>query len=142
VDRVWSQGNWTVVFDEQWYIEQVLGGRDGVEMLVTQGRGKGISVVMGAQRPANISRFVLSQATHVFMFRGDNRDAVTLGEATAKDVRAHIEHLTEHDFAYWHQRTRSIVLGNARALGHLIGPPQPSGAPAGDNQGARQRGGT
>lgn len=120
IDKVFKQGGWTVVFDEQWYIEHFLKGKEGVEMLLTQGRSKGISVVMGAQRPVEISRFALSQASHVVMFRGDRRDADTLGRATSVAVRPVVESLREHDFAYWHQRTRSIVKGNARSLTRVV----------------------
>jgi DNA helicase HerA-like ATPase len=122
VARVWKQGHWTVVFDERWYCEKFLGLEAGINMLETQGRSKGLTIVSGIQRPVEVSRFALSQAGHVFMFRGDNRDADTLGRATTRDIRTVVEGLTGHDFAYWHTRSRTIMRGNTRALPRIVAP--------------------
>jgi len=123
IDQVFRMGGWTVVFDERWYAEKFLGVEDGINMLETQGRSKGITVVSGLQRPVEISRFALSQAAHVFMFRGDGRDAETLGKATTRDIRGVVEGLTGHDFAYWHTKTRTVLRSNSRVLPRVITPP-------------------
>lgn len=122
IDRVYKQGRWTVVFDEEWYCEKFLAMREGVELLLTQGRGKGISVVTGFQRPSQITRFALSQAQHVFAFAGDGRDARTIGESAHLAMRDAVAALTGHDFAHYHQRTRTILRGNARRLSAVIRP--------------------
>jgi len=122
IQKVFKQGKWTVVFDERWYAENILKVRAGIEMLETQGRSKGISVVSGLQRPVEISRFALSQATHVFSFVGDSRDGDTLGRATAKPFGQAVMTLTGHDFAYYYKPARRIVLGNSAGLGAVLEP--------------------
>jgi len=122
VDKVFSQGGWTVVFDERFYAEHKLGLQEGIELLETQGRGKSISVVSAMQRPVEVSRFALSQASHVFSFVGDARDGDTLGRATMKPFGQAVVLLTGHDFAYYHKPTRRITTGNSRGLGAVLAP--------------------
>lgn len=119
LERVWRQGNWTVVIDELWYAEKI-GLKEPIERLLTQGRSKGISVVIGMQRPAQISRFAISQCTHLFTFRVDGRDADTIKLATTPRIIPAIESLQGHDFAYYHRSKRIVTTGNARRLGELV----------------------
>lgn len=119
LERVWKQENWTVVIDELWYAEKI-GLKEHIERLLTQGRSKGISVVIGMQRPAQISRFAISQCTHLFTFRVDGRDADTIKLATTPRIIPAIESLRGHDFAYYHRARRIVTTGNARRLGELV----------------------
>lgn len=119
LERVWRQGGWTVVIDEGWYAEKI-GLKETIERALTQGRSKGISVVYGQQRPVTTSRFVISQATHVFTFRVEGRDAKTIAESTSPRILPVIETLTRHEFAYYNRATRFIGKGETRSLGRLI----------------------
>lgn len=119
LERVWRQGGWTVVIDEGWYAEKI-GLKETIERALTQGRSKGISVVYGQQRPVTTSRFVISQATHVFTFRVEGRDAKTIAESTSPRILPVIETLTRHEFAYYNRATRFIGKGETRTLGRLI----------------------
>lgn len=135
LERVWKQGGWTVVIDEGWYTEK-LGLQPYIERLLTQGRSKGISVVFGQQRPVTTSRFVISQCSHLFTFRVEGRDAITIGEsatprllpfiseqyAERKRDRSHL--LGKYDFAYYHRPTRTVGVGNARTAHLLIRAPR------------------
>lgn len=123
INRVWRQGGWTTVIDEGWYAEKTLGLTQPIEMLLTQGRSKMISVVYGQQRPVTTSRFVISQATHVFVFRVEGRDAKTVAESTSPRMMAVIEDLDRYEFAYYNRATRFVGRGKLRNLGDLIVPP-------------------
>lgn len=107
LERVWRQGGWTAVIDEGWYAEKI-GLREPIERLLTQGRSQGISVVYGQQRPVTTSRFVISQATHVFVFRVEGRDMKTIAESTTPRIIPVIESLTGHEFAYYNRAARYV----------------------------------
>lgn len=118
--RVWDQGGWTVVIDEEWYVEARLHLTEYVETLLTQGRSKQISVVVGMQRPSRISRFAISQCTHLFTFRVEGRDLFTIKEATTPRIVEPIASLTGHDFVYYNRVKRIVTKGNAGALDRII----------------------
>lgn len=120
LERVWRQGGWTVVIDEGWYAERI-GLKEFIERLLTQGRSSGISVVYGQQRPVTTSRFVISQATHIFCFRVEGRDQKTIAESTTPRIVPVIDSLTRHEFAYYNRARRYVGKGETRTLGKLIG---------------------
>lgn len=122
IAKVFKQGGWTVVFDERWLAENILGLQSGIEMLETQGRSKGISVVSGMQRPVDVSRQALAQATHIVSFAGDTRDGDTIGKATTKPYGQAVMALKEHDFAYYHRVSGRIMRGNSQGLSAVIRP--------------------
>jgi hypothetical protein len=119
LERVWRHGNWTVVIDELWYAER-LGLSPWIERLLTQGRSKNISVIAGMQRPAFVSRFAISQCTHLFSFRLDRRDAKTIRDATTEQLLPAVDSLQGKDFAYYHRARRLVTTGNANTLDELI----------------------
>jgi hypothetical protein len=116
IRRVFKEGRWTVVVDEGWYAEHYLGMTEGIEMLQTQARSKGVSVVECVQRPVEISRFVLAEATHLVVFRGDRRDSKTIGDASDRDVGDAVATLRGHDFIYHNSNTSEILRGNSNRL--------------------------
>ena len=120
LDRVWEQGGWTVVIDELWYVEKLLKLGPWVERLLTQGRSKEISVIVGMQRPAQISRFAISQCTHLFSFRVEGRDLQTIKESTTPRIVEPIENLRKHSFVYYNRSTRDIATGDAKALDRVV----------------------
>lgn len=122
LENAWRQGGWTVVIDELWYAER-LGLSDSIERLLTQGRSKDISVVIGQQRPVGTSRFAISQTTHLFTFRVEGRDAKTVAESTTPRILPVIDQLPKYGFAYYNRALRIVSTGNARALGSIILPP-------------------
>lgn len=124
LQRVWEQGGWTVVIDELWYVEKLLKLGPMVERLLTQGRSKGISVVVGMQRPAQISRFAISQCTHLFTFRVEGRDLQTIKESTTPRIVEPIAALRGHKFVYYHRGERLVAIGNARTLDRVIVAPR------------------
>lgn len=121
LENVWKQGRWTCVVDELLYIERLKLTRM-VERLLTQGRSKQISTVVGMQRPVAITRFAISQSTHVFSFSLEGRDVVTLSQSTSEAMGLAVWHLDHaaHDFAYFNRRTRQVLTGNAKHLHEII----------------------
>lgn len=126
MSRAWKQGGWTVFNDELFYITDVLRLNIHVDMLLTQGRSKKLSIVNGMQRPVRITRFAISQATHVFAFRLENKDAKFVAEATSEDAEPVMRNLQQFQFAHFHRPTRTVAVGNANDLGKIIRIPNDS----------------
>lgn len=123
LQRTWEHGGWTTVVDELWYAERRLGLSKDIENLLTQGRSKKISMVVGMQRPSQVSRFAIAECTHLFVFRLEGRDAKTVSEASSPRMHPLILGLQGHDFAYFHRGKRVAVIGNANELGGIFANP-------------------
>lgn len=138
-EKVYRQGHWTIVWDEYFLAERI-GLGEQIEKLLTQGRSNAITVVVGMQRPVAISRFAISQATHVFTFVVEGRDADTLGESATPRLlpliserwRAQSSHradaaripmLREHEFAYYNRKHRAVARGYVQSLLRILYPP-------------------
>jgi hypothetical protein len=107
LDRIWKHGAWTWYGDEVWYLEE-LGLRPWMERLITQGRSKGITCVLGMQRPSRVSRFVLTEPRHVISFTLEGKDAKSLGEGTTDRMEEVVTNLGEFEFAWYYRPKRSI----------------------------------
>jgi hypothetical protein len=110
LERVWKHGGWTTYLDELFYLSERLRLTEPIERLLTQGRSKGISVAIGMQRPARVSRFAISESTHVLSFGLEGRDAKELSYATTRTVEDAVKHLGEHEFV-WFRRPRTLWVG-------------------------------
>jgi len=124
LERAWKQGGWTVYVDELFYQSERLHLAEPIERLLTQGRSKNISVAVGMQRPARVSRFAISESTHVLSFGLEGRDAKELSYATTRAMEDAVRGLPEHWFA-WFKRPRTLWIGTldlrARELrGHYL----------------------
>lgn len=121
-ERVWQEGSWCLCVDELYYQERVLGLGGDVIKLLTQGRSKRISCVVGMQRPAWVSRFALSEPTHVFCFRlGDKRDLKALRDGVGDELADAVSDLDQYQFAYWHKTKRQLKIGRANDLAKMLG---------------------
>lgn len=121
LERAWQDGGWTVVIDENWYAEQQLGLKPYIVRLLTQGRSKDISVVVGMQRPVDISRFALSEITHLFVFRTEGRDLkFSLRDSTSDKIVPAVRSLRGHDFVYYNAAKDELTTGNAKRLGNVL----------------------
>lgn len=121
LDRAWKDGSWTIVIDENWYAEQQLGLKAYIVRLLTQGRSKNISVIVGMQRPVDISRFALSEITHLFCFRCEGRDLkFSLRDSTIDEIVPAVRSLRGHDFVYYNAAKQIITTGNANRLGSVF----------------------
>lgn len=126
LQKVWKQRGWTLIVDEGFYAQSQLGLQDDLEMLYTQGRSVGISVVSGIQRPVGVTRFLISEAHHVISFRVEGRDLLTVKLSTNPGMADAIGNLHQYDFAHYYTKSRNrmgvpiIRTGNARRLGNIF----------------------
>jgi hypothetical protein len=91
-----------------------------LDRLLTNGRSKNITVVFGAQRPVEISRFALGEATILVSFAGDSRDATTIAEATTKDYGQSVLTLGRHEFSVFDKVSREFRTGTLATLPNLL----------------------
>lgn len=119
-DSVWRAGGWTVVIDELFYVHDQLGLKSYVEMLLTQGRSKRISILAGMQRPVHVTRFALSEVSHVFSFKVEKRDRKTLAEVASDEFAEVVERLPRYHFAHYHVPTGTVAMGTADRLDRVL----------------------
>lgn len=110
LESVWRMGGFTCYCDELFYLSERLRLTEPIERLLTQGRSKHISVAIGMQRPARVSRFAISESTHVLSFGLEGRDAKELSYATTRAMEDAVQALPPHHFA-WFKRPRSLWVG-------------------------------
>ena len=120
MDMAWKEGGWTIAIDETYYATEMLRLGRSINKLLTQGRSKHITVVAGMQRPAWVSRFAMSQATHAFVFRCEGRDLTTLSQSLSPRIVKPVENLTGHDFVYFNRATKEVTVGNANKLKEIF----------------------
>ncbi len=117
LENAWQQGSWCVVIDELWYAEEQLGLTDYVNRMLTQGRSKDISAVLGVQRPVDISRFALSETKHLFIFQTEGRDLkFSLRDSTTDRIVPAVQSLKQYQFVYYNRETGQIAIGDANRL--------------------------
>lgn len=133
---VYRQGHWTCYVDEEWYVEEELGLTYDMNLLLTQGRSKKITMMMGAQRASRISRFVLSQATHVITFRLEGRDVKVIEEATNAYVADYASVLRRHEFVWWRRDEDVMWVGRLDAATLSKFEPVEVGQRLGEDEGA------
>lgn len=118
LDRIFTERNWCVVFDEQHYISQQL--KLGIEnaMILQQGRSSGLSVVNGTQRPAWVPVVTYSSATHAFIYkttyRDDLRRLADIGGVDTRALQSEILQLGKHDFVYVNSRVGDVMRSQVR----------------------------
>jgi hypothetical protein len=121
VDRalreIFVAGSWCIFVDEAYYLCHYLGLTKLLELIWTQGRSIGLSLVAGTQRPAFVPLFMYSEATHLFFWRSN--DEVNLkriggiGGKNAKLIRETVMDLPKHDCLYLNSRTGQMVITRA-----------------------------
>jgi hypothetical protein len=82
---LYQSGGWCLLIDELWYVCKFLGLAPLMELLWSQARSLGLSVVGGTQRPAFVPLLAYDSATHLFLFQSN--DAVNLRRLAELEVR-------------------------------------------------------
>jgi len=104
LNSIFSEMGWTVVFDEEHYICQVLGLTEYVAMFHHQGRSSGITCIDGIQRPKYVPLVTYSSATHAFIGQTTDRDDLKrladLGSRYQRDIMATAQDLDYYEFLY------------------------------------------
>jgi len=117
LDKAFEQGGWTVYFDELFYIEEQLKMKAYENKLLTQGRSKGLTIMVGMQRPVGVTRFALSQSTHIISFSMEGRDvAQTLRQTATETLAQTVTQLKRYEFAWYYKPTREIWTGRVQDL--------------------------
>lgn len=124
--EVWRSGGWTMVIDETYYAHSMLRLEKLVNMLMTQGRSKRISMVMGMQRPVSVTRFALSEATHIMAFRIEGRDAKIIADIAGDDFAQVALNVPRFHFAHHHVKSRTVAVGTADRLERVLVSPHVS----------------
>jgi len=119
LENVWKMGRWTVVVDEFFYVQR-LGMMRSLERLLTQGRSKRISLVLGMQRPVQVTRFALSEISHLMAFRVEGRDLRTLKDSTHPDIFEPTKSLQKYQFMHYHVASKSTRIGTAQTLQQVL----------------------
>jgi len=77
--KVWHKENTGLYVDEAY----LLPDKDALQNLLAQGRSKRIPVIAASQRPVNVPRSIFSEASHIALFRlNDRRDKKIVSEFT------------------------------------------------------------
>lgn len=114
-----TERHWCLVADELHYACVTLGLSKLIDMMWTQGRAIGISMVGACQRPRWVPLFAFSQATHLFLWRTNDEDDLKrlggLGGLSSREIRATVAAIDRHDVLYLNTRTGQMLITNTRA---------------------------
>jgi hypothetical protein len=105
---IYAQGGWCVVWDEFWYMCQILKLETQARIFLQQARANKIAFVMGAQRPSRIPLELFDQATHLFFSRDNderNLERISgIGWLAADPIRYLVASLKKYQFLYVNTR--------------------------------------
>lgn len=104
LDVVVQQRAWTLWVDESKYLSEMLKLKTELTYCLEQLRSVKATVICGAQRPAWLPPSVLSNSTHVFLWKTtDRNDQIKLADIGGIDsrlVRDEAKTLGSHEFLY------------------------------------------
>lgn len=105
---IYAQGGWCVVWDEFWYMCQILKLETQARIFLQQARSNKIAFVMGAQRPSRIPLELFDQATHLFFSRDNdetNLERISgIGWLASDPIRYLVASLERFQFLYVNTR--------------------------------------
>ena len=94
--RVWEKGDTGLYIDEAY----LLPDKDAIKNILAQGRSLRIPVIAASQRPVSVPRSIFSEASHIAVFRlNDRRDKKTVAEFTPDGM---IEKRLPDFHAFWY----------------------------------------
>lgn len=114
-DDIFTQGGWCCFVDEARYFIDTLKLGQYLKLFWGQGRSLGISLVTGTQRPAHMPLEFYDQATHLFIFKDNDRYNVSrlaglAGAQKVDEIKAAIPTLGGHDFIYVNTRSNEVFI--------------------------------
>jgi energy-coupling factor transporter ATP-binding protein EcfA2 len=122
LETVWKQGHWTVYYDEMFHLAQLKDSKSGaklsdrIDRMLTQGRSKKITNICGMQRPVNVSRYALSQCTHMISFSCEGRDVKILDDIAGREFSDTVASLGRYEFAWFYRPERAVWRGRVQDL--------------------------
>lgn len=112
MDDVYRHGGWTIYFDDLFYIAETLGLKRAVQMLYTQVRSQGVSLLASMQRPRWVPLEAVSQSTYIVCFRvHDKIDVERIAGGMGidrKELQAAMSELAEYEFV--------LIRSNGKAI--------------------------
>lgn len=112
IRAMFVEGSWTIFADELFYLCRQLGLTHLLEMLWTQGRSVGVSVVGGTQRPAHVPLLAYDQATHLAFWRDNdetNLKRISGLGVESNAIRRVVANLPRYDALYLNTRTGRMI---------------------------------
>lgn len=107
-DGIANQGGWCCVADEAKYMNEMLKLGKQLTFMQEQLRSNHGTNVSGAQRPFWLPRSVLSNASHVFLWKTTDADDLRrlsdIGGINRKEVARELSSLGKHEFIYIYTR--------------------------------------
>ncbi|HET7641332.1 MAG TPA: hypothetical protein VFK47_21665, partial [Ktedonobacteraceae bacterium] len=118
LDDIYSNGGWTVYFDESGYISSELRLHGHLGVLLNQGRSSDITVVTAMTQAksliARVPTETLKQCYHRMLFKTrDEREQKAMAEICGisfQDMREFHKILSDHDFLYVGPRDEIIIV--------------------------------
>jgi hypothetical protein len=112
-EKIYREGGWCLAVDETWYVDNILKLEMDIKMYLLQARSLGISLVLGTQRPAWVSREIYSSCTWLFFWRtNDETDLKSLsgiGYRSANLIRNAVSNLDAFQCLCVNTRTGKMV---------------------------------
>jgi len=107
-DGIANQGGWCCVADEAKYMAEMLKLTKSLTFMQEQLRSNHGTNVSGAQRPFWLPRSVLSNASHVFLWKTTDADDIKrladIGGINRREVARELSTLGKHEFVYIYTR--------------------------------------
>jgi hypothetical protein len=124
LQKAYHQGGWTVGIDEM-YEMQMLGLEPEVIQIYSEGRSERVTCVGGMQRPSwvtrnGVSRWALSQPTHVLGFQVDDTEVETERKILGRAFSDRVKTLKAHQFVYLNQASKAMSIGSAADLERIL----------------------
>lgn len=115
LNYITKHGSWTLVMDEAKYMAEKLGLKREITFAFEQLRSIKATIIAAAQRPTYIPLSMLTNATHVFLwktgYRDDAKRLADIGAIDSKMVAEVATTLDKHEWIYIHTRgTQSRLL--------------------------------
>ena len=121
LDDIYLRGAWAIYWDELADAIEELRIPNLVTKFYRKARALGISMVGFSQRPAYITRYPYSSATHLVLWNtNDLRDAKTLsdvsGRANPQEIRRILGTLEYHQFLYVDTRSGQMAISQVEGV--------------------------
>jgi len=118
---IYVQGGWCTVWDDYWYLTNILGLEKTGKKFLMNARSNQIPFVLGAQRPAgNRLVEIFDQAEHILFFRDNDEPNLRriggVGWLDSNMIRAYVAHLDQFQFLYCNTRTGHMYRSTAPEL--------------------------
>lgn len=102
LDDVYRTGGWSIYFDDLFYISETLALKRAIQMLYTQVRSQGVSLIASMQRPRWVPLEAVSQVSYLICFRiHDEIDAERIAGGMGinrKELLAAMKELQQYEF--------------------------------------------